>query len=189
MLRKFNERFLVWMGRVAGLFLMSFVLAASVQAQENCEPVQLRPVKVEAWMSKRQEPVFRFIRGEFAAMGHTRVTLWAYPAQNPSRVAAIGRCVPAYIARHVLQKAMEFSGEINGLVHQGFISGHWIGIGTSLFAETQQNKISKQQLDRLLDPTLDTYEFQSLYRSLTVQEKKVQAFGLSLPNPKLLREQ
>lgn len=164
-------------------------LPPQASAKEICQPVASKPVKIEAWMSKRQVPVFKFIRSEFAAMGHTRVTLWVYPAsKNPSRIVAIGRCVPAYIARHVLQKAVEFSGGVEALVHQGFISSRWIGIATSLFAESSFRKISRGQLDQLLDESLDTVEFHSLYRSFTRQEPQVKAFGLSLANPKLLKE-
>ena len=178
----------VWFGLWIGFCLIVIPWVLEARAQENCEPVQSKPVKIEAWMSKKQEPVLKFIRKEFALMGHTRVALWVYPAENPSKVAAIGRCVPAYIARHALQKALEFSGEVNSLVHQGFISSHWMGIGTSLFSENSQKKISRKQLDQLLDLSLDTYEFQRLYRSFTTQDEKVRAFGLLLPNPKLLKE-
>lgn len=178
----------------AGIFFAGLLafgsLTGNAWAQKNCAPLTTQPVKIEAWMSKPQVPVFKFIRSEFAAMGHTRVTLWVYPApKNPSRIVAIGRCVPAYIARHVLQKAVEFSGGVESLVHQGFISSNWIGVATSLFAENSFRKISPAQLDRLLDESLDTGEFQALYRSLTRQEPKVKAFGLTLANPKLLKEE
>lgn len=176
-----------------GIFLALHLLFAFLPhhagANENCEQESSKSVKVEAWMSKMQAPVFKFIRSEFAAMGHTRVTLWVYPAShNPSRIVAIGRCVPAYIARHVLQKAVEFSGGVEALVHQGFISSRWVGVATSLFAESSFRKISQKQLDQLLDESKDTIEFQSLYRSFTRQKPKVKAFGLTLANPKLLQE-
>ena len=53
-------------------------------------------------------------------MGKTRVTLWVYPVENPSKIVAIGRCVPAYIARHTLRKTIEYYGGVKALVHQGF---------------------------------------------------------------------
>ena len=56
--------------------------------------------------------------------------------ENPSDSGYIGSCVPAYIGRHILRKAMESSGGVNSLVNQGFISSNWIGVGTSLFAES-----------------------------------------------------
>lgn len=178
----------MWIAGTWGFFLLCSLFPLQAAAEWDCEPLREKPVKIEAWMSKRQEPVLAFIREEFAAMGHTRVTLWVYPAENPSRVAAIGRCVPAYIARHALRKALEFSGDVRSLVHQGFFSSRWIGIGTSLFDEASQKPISQKQLDQLLDDSLDTFEFQALYRQLTEQDATVQAFGLTLPNPKLLRK-
>ena len=79
-------------------------------------------------MSKQYKKTLRQIRKEFSAMGNTQVTLWVYPAENPSKVVAIGRCVPAYIARHMLRKAMEYSGGVSSLVNQGFISPNYRAI-------------------------------------------------------------
>jgi hypothetical protein len=190
MLKKRNDSFSKGSSGV-GIFLtlLLALLTVEASAQKSCEPVTEKPVKIEAWMAKPQAPVFKFIRSDFAEMGHTRVTLWVYPAsENPSRIVAVGRCVPAYIARHVLGKAIEFSGGVQSLVHQGFVSSHWIGIATSLFAEGSLRDISQEQLDQLLDESLDTQEFHALYRSFSRQEAKVKAFGLTLANPKLLKE-
>lgn len=172
---------------VSLLFLITTPATGS-ETPTPCEPVTEKPVKVEAWISKRFEKDLQQVRREFSSMGRTRVRLWVYPADNPSRIAAIGRCVPAYIARHVLGKMLEYFGEVNSLVHQGFVSSHWIGVGTSLFAESSQQAITKKQLARLLDESLGTPEFQEIYRAFTRQDKKVKAFGLHLPNPKLLAE-
>lgn len=111
-----------------------------------------------------------------------------YPAENPSKMVAIGRCVPAYIARHTLQKAVEYYGGVNALVHQGFFSSNWIGVGTSLFAESSFQPIIQDQLTRLMEGSLDTRQFQSIYRQITRQKKKVKAFGLLLDNPKLMKD-
>jgi hypothetical protein len=99
---------------------------------------------------------------------------------------AIGSCVPAYIGRHMLRKAIEYSGGVSSLVHQGFFSSNWIGLGTSLFAESSFRPITKDQLMALMDTSLDTQNFQKTYRQLTMQKKKIKAFGLMLKNPKLL---
>jgi len=89
-------------------------------ASSKCSPVEENSIKVEAWMSKQYEKSLRQIRDEFSAMGNTRVTLWGYPTKNPSKIVAIGSCVPAYIGRHMLRKAIEYSGGVSSLVHQGF---------------------------------------------------------------------
>ena len=84
----------------------------------DCSPVEEKSVKVEAWMSKQYEKSLRQIRNEFSAMGNTRVILWVCLAKNPSKIVVIGSCVPAYIGRHMLRKAIEYSGGVSSLVHQ-----------------------------------------------------------------------
>ena len=103
------------------------------------------------------------------------------------KIVAIGRCVPAFIARHILRKARKYYGDVNALVHQGFFSFNWVGVGSSLFAESALQPISPDELAHLMDESLDTRQFQLLYRKLTIQEKKVKAFGLLLDNPKLMK--
>jgi hypothetical protein len=169
------------------LFLMAgMVLPSGLQAREACESISHKPVKLEAWLSKRYEKDLRNIRKEFGEMGNTVVGLFVYPANNPSRVVAIGRCVPAYIAQHILAKARKYSLGTTHLVHQGFISSHWTGIGTSLFSENSMNAITPEHLARLMDDSLDTDSFQAMYRNLTRQPEKVPAFGLMLDNPKYM---
>jgi hypothetical protein len=114
--------------------------------------------------------------------------LFEYPADNPSRVEAIGRCTPVQIAQHLLNKAKKYSLGTTHLVNQGFISSHWSGLGTSLFSENSINHITQNQLKMLMDESLDTESFHTLYRSFTVQSETVLAFGLILENPELLNK-
>lgn len=183
---RFGSRFAGAVFLVLGLVLGSPVSALAVDAA--CEPLDKKPVKIEAWMSKKHEKDLRDIAREFAEMGNTKVTLWVYPAENPSKILAIGRCVPAYIARHVMRKVLKYTGEINGLVHQGFISSNWMGAATSLFSEHSLQRVEENQVRKLLDESLDTREFQTLYRDLSQQDPMVRAFGLRLPNPKKLSD-
>ena len=155
-------------------------------AEKDCESISRKPVKLEAWVSKRYEKDLKKIRKEFGEMGNTVVGLFVYPAENPSRLVAVGRCVPAYIARHLLIQALKYSKGVSSLVHQGFVASYWMGVGTSLFAENSQNKITGEQLMQLMGALLDTEKFQKLYREFTVQKETVKGFGLELPNPKYL---
>ena len=155
-------------------------------AEKDCESISRKPVKLEAWISKRYEKDLKILRKEFGGMENTVVGLFVYPAENPSRVVAVGRCVPAYIAQYILAKARKYSLGTTHLVCQGFVSSHWTGIGTSLFSENSMNAITPDQLARLMDGSLDTDSFQEIYRKLTRQPKKVSAFGLLLDNPKYM---
>ncbi|MBI5426649.1 MAG: hypothetical protein HZA02_00045 [Nitrospinae bacterium] len=161
--------------------------AGASPAMDACEESGLRTVKVEIWASKRFKKDFPAIGKAFAEMGNTDVVLWVYPAENPSRAVAIGRCVPAYIAQHVLRETRERFGEPESLVNQGFLSPWWIGIGTSLFDENSQRRTAPGEVARLMDPSLDPREFQALYRKYSAQEKTVPGFGLELANPKLMK--
>ena len=71
-------------------------------------------------------------------------------------------------------------------MNQGFLSSNWSGLGSSLFSENSMNSIAPHQLAMLMEDSLDTKSFHALYRSFTVQRKKVSAFGMILDNPKLL---
>ena len=135
------------------------VTPGTVFAEKDCESISRKPVKLEAWVSKRYEKDLKKIRKEFGEMGNTVVGLFVYPAENPSRVVAVGRCVPAYIAQYILAKARKYSLGTTHLVRQGFVSSHWTGIGTSLFSENSMNAITPEQLARLMDDSLDTDSF------------------------------
>ena len=168
------------------LFLTSTINASF--AKESCLEIPKNKVRVEAWLSKKYEKNYFDIKKEFKEMGRARVGLFIYPAENPSRIVAIGRCVPVHLAQHFLKKAEKYSIGTTHLVNQGFVSSHWSGLGSSLFSENSMNPITPDQLALLKEENLDTQSFHALYKSFTVQKKKVPAFGLILDNPKLLSE-
>ena len=77
------------------LWALLLSYSSSTAKIQDCASIDDKTVKVEAWMSKQYEKTLRQIRNEFSAMGNTQVTLWVYPAKNPSKIVAIGSCVPA----------------------------------------------------------------------------------------------
>ena len=167
-----------------GIFIFSITDFAF--AKENCQEKNQNKVKVEAWLSKKYEKKFPDIQKEFLEMGNTKVGLFVYPAENPSRVVAIGRCVPVFLAQYFLKKAKKYSLGTTHLVNQGLISENWFGMGTSMFGKNSMNPITSDQLTMLMDEGLDTESFQEMYRLLTVQNKKVKVYGLILNNPRFL---
>ena len=170
---------------------LSIVFFSSVSfrfAENTCFETNNNKVKVEAWLSKKYEKYYFDIKKEFKEVGRARVGIFIYPAENPSRIVAIGRCVPVHLAQHFLKKAEKYSIGTTHLVNQGFVSSHWSGLGSSLFSENSMNPITPDQLALLMEENLDTQSFHALYKSFTVQKKKVPAFGLILDNPKLLSE-
>ena len=168
------------------LIFFLFFITDFVFAKENCQKKFQNKVKVEAWLSKKYEKQFRNIQKEFLEMGNTKIGLFVYPAENPSRVVAIGRCVPVFLAQHFLKKAKKYSLGTTHLVNQGLISENWFGMGTSMFGKNSMKPITSHELTMLMDESLDTESFQEMYRLLTVQNKKVKIYGLNLNNPRYL---
>jgi len=102
-----------------------------------------------------------------------------------SKVIAIGRCVPAYIAQHIIRKSMEYSTGVESLVQQQFIHTHWVGVGVTMFDEPSQQIVSAEQVQQLLKQELSDEEFHVLYRKLSVPNALVPFFGLKSPNVKI----
>lgn len=172
---------------ISAILAISLVtLPAGAAASDfKCQPVEKKKVKVEGFISKKFKKDRKRIFKEFAEMGHTRTMLRVFPMGDTSDVVAIGRCVPAYIARHVLAKAIEYTGGVGQLVFQDFLHGHWIGIGTTMFDEPSQRKVTEEQVKQLLNPDLSDQEFHALYRKFSVQDELVPYFGLDVPNIKI----
>lgn len=68
---------------------------------------------------------------------------------------------------------------------QDFIHNHWIAIGTTMFDEPSQQKVTPEQVSQLLNPDLDDKEFHALYRKFSKQNELVPFFGLNVPNAKI----
>lgn len=169
------------------LLMMSLTAAPGFAAdpqKPQCQPLGDQSVKVEGYISKKFKKDRKAIYQEFAEMGNTRVALRPFPMGKTAKVVAIGRCVPAYLARHYFKTALKYTSGIDSLVNQAFISQHWVGIGTTIFDEPSQQKINEQQLQQLIEPSLSDAEFHALYRKFSIQDDLVPAFGLQRPNVK-----
>jgi hypothetical protein len=110
--------------------LMGSPNTAFAGSTTECEPVEKKKVKIEGYISKKfRKQIFK----EFGEMGYTRVALKVYPMGETSKVLAIGRCVPAYLARHIILKSRQYSTGVQYLVQQQFLSSHWFGVGATIF--------------------------------------------------------
>ena len=172
-----------WM-MVAGLVLWLAQPVAAAESPEPCKPVEEKKVKVEGYISKKFKKDKRRIIKEFLEMGHTRALIRPFPMGKTAKVIAIGRCVPSYIAQHVMRKAMQYTSGIESLVHQTFLHTHWIGLGTTMFDEPSQQKVTPEQVQQLLDPDLTNQAFHALYRKFSIQDDTVPYFGLTPKNVK-----
>ncbi len=167
------------------LCLLFFTLQPEfTEAKTTCQLVG-KKVKVEGYISKKFRKERKKIIKEFIAIGDTRTSIRVFPMGKTADVVAVGRCVPASIARQVLITAQKYTSGIGSLVAQDFIYDHWIGIGTTIFDEPSQRKVTRDQVKQLLNPDLDDKNFHALYRKLSKQNELVPFFGLKVPNAKI----
>ena len=102
-----------------------------------------------------------------------------------SKVIAVGRCVPAYIAQHIIKKSIAYSTGVESLVQQQFVHSHWVGVGVTMFDEPSQQIVSADQVNQLLKQDISDEEFHALYRKLSVPNDLVPFFGLKSKNVKI----
>ena len=170
------------------LVVLGLVGASAVFAEEKCEPVDKKRIKIEGFISKSYRKQRKQVFKEFGEIGSTRVALRVYPMGETSKVIAVGRCVPAYIAQHIIKKSMQYSTGVESLVQQQFVHSHWVGVGVTMFDEPSQQIVSADQVQQLLKQGISDEEFHSLYRELAIPDDRVPYFGLQVPNVKIAQQ-
>ena len=173
------------------LLTMGGGIADPAWAENNppakCKPVEEKQIKAEGYISKNFKKDRKIIYKEFAELGHTRVAIRPFFMATTSKVFAVGRCVPAYLARHLLKTALKYTSGVDSLVTQTFLPTHWVGVATTTFDEPSQQIITAEQLERLIDPSLNDEQFHALYRKFSIQDDLVPFFGLQRPNAKKVK--
>ena len=182
-LRQFKARI------ISVLMIWAFLSASPVFAEKECEPVDKKRIKIEGYISKSFRKQKKQVFKEFAEIGSTRVALRVYPMGETSKVIAVGRCVPAYIAQHIIKKSMKYSTGVESLVQQQFVYSHWVGVGVTMFDEPSQQLVSADQVKQLLKQDISDEEFHILYREFAVPNALVPFFGLKKPNVKIATPQ
>ena len=169
------------------LVVLGLVGASAVFAEEKCESVDKKSIKIEGFISKSYRKQRKQVFQEFGEIGSTRVALRVYPMGETSKVIAVGRCVPVYIAQHIIKKSMQYSTGVESLVQQQFIHTHWIGVGVTMFDEPSQQIVSAEQVQQLLQQDLSNEEFHKLYRKMSIPNEVTPFFGLQVPNVKIAK--
>lgn len=136
-------------------------------AEENPTPVSTpNPILVELALAADRKDTLPAIQEAFATMGITKVRAQFYRAGRPPTNIAIGRDVPAPIARLAFRLAQEYNGGVTLLLPEERLAPHYVGFGSSIFDELFQYPVSQDDVTRLTDPALTTEQFHALYRQL-----------------------
>lgn len=148
---------------LSALVVSPNVPAAEPSASEAGDPGK---ILVEIFLAGDRKEDLAAITREFGAVGITKIRPKFFQLGNPPTNIAIGRRVPADIARLAIRLAKTHNGGITKLLPEERLAPDYIAIGTSIFDELFQYPVSPEDVDRLADPALTTEQFHELYRKL-----------------------
>jgi hypothetical protein len=159
-----NHRVLI--AGVVGLVWLGFVNVTPGPSQAQEAPRDPSRILVEIFLSAAHKSDVDAIKGEFAAVGITKVRHKVFQLGNPPTNVAIGRNVPADIARLAIRLAKTYNSGITKLLPEERLASDYIAVGTSIFDELFQYPVSQADVERLESPDLTTEQFHELYRQL-----------------------
>ncbi|MBI3995866.1 MAG: hypothetical protein HY349_07810 [Nitrospirae bacterium] len=148
---------------------------------ENPAPPVARPsegpethgkILVELFLARERKGDLEAIKKELEAAGITRIRPQFFRLGNPPENIAIGKNIPADVARLAIRLAITYNRDIKSLLPEYRFFPDHIVIGSSAFDEKSEIPIQPEDLKRLSDPALTTAQFHELYRRLTGEDKR-----------------
>lgn len=159
--------------RPFGLFLLLLYTIPSILiAQQSENPETNNKILVELFLAKERKGDLNAIKKELEAAGINRIRPQFFRLGNPPENIAIGKDIPADIARLAIRLAVTYNRDIKFLLPEYRFFPDHIVIGSSAFDEKSQIPIRPEDLKRLSDPALTTPQFHELYRQLTGEDKR-----------------
>ena len=141
-------------------------------AQQSENPETNSKILVELFLAKERKGDLDTIKKELEAAGITRIRPQFFRLGNPPENIAIGKNIPADVARLAIRLAVTYNRDIKSLLPEYRFFPDHIVIGSSAFDEKSQIPIRPEDLKRLSDPALNTPQFHDLYRELTGEDKR-----------------
>lgn len=133
-------------------------------------------ILVELFLPAERKKDIDTIVKELQAVSIKRIRPQFFKMGKPIENIAIGKNIPAPVARLAIQLALTYNRGIKHILPEFRYFPDHIVIGSSAFDETSQIPILPEDLKRLTDPSLSTEEFHRLYRSLTGEDKKLPTY-------------
>jgi hypothetical protein len=154
------------------VFLVGILLLGASAPEALKDQEDNSKILVEIFLAAQHKENLAKIKKEFEDFSITRVRAQFFRAGNPPQNIAIGKNIPAPVARLAIKVAITYNRGIKLLLPEERLSPNYIAIGTSMFDELFQRPISPEDLERLSDPSLNTSQFHALYRHLTGEDKR-----------------
>jgi hypothetical protein len=142
----------------------------STDQQSNSE------ILVELFLAPDRRNDLVAITKALDAVSITRVRTQFFRLGHPPENIAIGRDVPAPVARLALHLAVTYNSDVKFLLPEFRFFPDHIVIGSSAYDEKSEIPITPENLARLSDPTLTTTQFHDLYRQLTGEATRLPTY-------------
>jgi len=156
---------------------MDKIVNASVRfAQGSENPQANSKLLVELFLAKERKGDLDAIKKEFESVGITRIRPQFFRLGNPPENIAIGKDIPADVARVAIRLAITYNRDVKFLLPEYRFFPDQIVIGSSAFDEKSQIPIGAEDLKKLSDPALTTTQFHELYRHLTGEDKRLPTY-------------
>jgi hypothetical protein len=176
-----------------GMLGLSYIIAgAAISAAEPTQAIEESTVSnskiegddqsknekilVELFLPAERKKDIDVIKKELEAISIKRIRPQFFKLGNPIENIAIGKDIPAPVARLLIQLALTYNRGIKYILPEFRYFPNHIVIGSSAYDEASQIPITPEDLKRLSDPALSTPEFHGLYRSLTGEDKKLPTY-------------
>lgn len=162
------------------VLLLAEVSMAPASASASCDTSKTTICTIEMWLSHKQKKKKKELRSylkskSIKVLRHT-IQYWKPRGGHPPTNIAIGGGLSAEDARLVIDLALQYNDDINGLIHQRLNPANYVAIATSAWDDNSETPITKDQLAALRDTKLTTEEFHRLYRELTKEAEVAPSF-------------
>lgn len=180
---KFSFKILITLVLAVFLGGTAWLVPHPAQARDReptCDISKSTICTVEIWLAHKQKKNNKEIRQTLAdrpiKVLRKTIQYWRARGGHPPTNIAIGNAISAEDARWLIDLALKLNDGVDMLVIQRLNPPNYAAIGTSAWDEKSLIDISKEDLEKLRDPSLTTEQFHKLYLELTGEASIPQAF-------------
>jgi len=161
-------------------FLLAGISLSPVSAFASCDTSKTTICTIEIWLAhkqkKKKKELHSYLKSKSIKVLRHTIQYWKPRGGHPPTNIAIGGGLSAQDARLVIDLALQYNDNINGLIHQRLNPPNYVAIATSAWDDNSETPITPDQLAALRDSKLTTEEFHHLYRELTKEAGVAQKF-------------
>ncbi|QPJ66411.1 MAG: hypothetical protein G3M78_13800 [Candidatus Nitrohelix vancouverensis] len=135
---------------------------------------------IEMWLEykhkKNNKEIREFLKSKSFKVLRNTIQYWKRRGGHPPTNVALGSGLTAQDAQLVIDIALKYNDNVDGLIFQSLNPPNYAAIATSAWDDKSETKITPEQLESLRNPALTTEEFHKLYRELTGEENIAPSF-------------